>query len=200
MTLIIYPQMFYMLILHLLLFPSKNWAHREYLNLKSIGSKRTFYFRSSGSQTWLRCWSQTNSITASIIGLINCLHTKSFLVTVSESSRNTPNLQNQTLILCLWLSFQFHKTTHYSLCSTQTLTGINIMAQVFANVCFWDVFVLLWMQCFVLQEMRGILHFVFNSWICVKFWKAAFVSSWKKLGLSQSGSFVKELTPTLPSK
>ncbi len=34
------------------------------------------------------------------------------------------------------------------------------MAKVFANVCFWDVFVIFWMQCFILQEMWGILLFV----------------------------------------
>ncbi len=34
------------------------------------------------------------------------------------------------------------------------------MANVFANVCFWDVFVIFWMQSFILQEMWGILHFV----------------------------------------
>ncbi len=49
---------------------------------------------------------------------LNCLRTESFLVSVSESchsnSRNTPNLQNQTLII----SFQFHKTQHSSLCNT----------------------------------------------------------------------------------
>ncbi len=63
--------------------------------------------------------------------------------TVSESchsnSRNTPNLQNQTLIISLWLSFQFHKTQHTVLYVTHTnLTGINIMAKVFAfEMCLW---------------------------------------------------------------
>ncbi len=57
--------------------------------------------------------------------------------TVSESchsnSRNTPNLQNQTLII----SFQFHKTQHTVLSVTHTnLTGIHIMAKVFANAWF----------------------------------------------------------------
>ena len=28
------------------------------------------------------------------------------------------------------------------------------------NVCFWNVFVIFWMQCFILREMQGILHFV----------------------------------------
>ncbi len=34
------------------------------------------------------------------------------------------------------------------------------MAKVFANVCFWDVFVIFWMQCLILPETWGILHFV----------------------------------------
>ncbi len=38
---------------------------------------------------------------------------------------------------------------------------------ILANIGFSDVFVVFWMQCFILQEMRGILHFVCNSWICV---------------------------------
>lgn len=38
--------------------------------------------------------------------------------------------------------------------------GINIMAKVFANVCFWDVFVVFWMQCLILEKMWDILHFV----------------------------------------
>ncbi len=59
------------------------------------------------------------------------------------------------------------------------------MAKVFANVCFWDVFVIFWRQCFILQEMWGILHFVQFLDLCVKFWKKrqSFenLSSWKKL-------------------
>ncbi len=81
-----------------------------------------------------------------------------------KQQKHTPNLQNQTLILDL----KFHKTLfakHNTILyeTHKNLTGINIMA----NVCFWDVFVIFWMQCFVLQEMRGILYFVCNSWICV---------------------------------
>ncbi len=75
------------------------------------------------------------------------------------------NLQNHTIILSLWLSFQFHKTLfvkHNTILyvTHKNLTGINIMAKVFANVCFWDVFVIFWMQCFILQEMWGTLYFV----------------------------------------
>ncbi len=29
------------------------------------------------------------------------------------------------------------------------------------HVCFWDLFVIFWMQCFISQEMWGILHFVY---------------------------------------
>ncbi len=32
----------------------------------------------------------------------------------------------------------------------------------FPNVCFWDVFVIFWMQCFILQEFC-----VCNSWTCL---------------------------------
>ncbi len=92
----------------------------------------------------------------------NCLHTKSLFVTQflkPDTQTPEPNLQNHTLILGLWL--WIHYVTHTN------LKGINITAKVFANVCFWDMFVifcqccsLLWMQCFILQEMWGILHFV----------------------------------------
>ncbi len=44
------------------------------------------------------------------------------------------------------------------------------MAKVFANACFWDVFVIFWMQCFILLEMWGILHFVcaILGFVCCK--------------------------------
>ncbi len=67
------------------------------------------------------------------------------------------------IFICLIISE--NRTTH-QICKTNThvshnnLTGINIMANVFANVFFWDVFVIFWVQCFILQVMRGILHFV----------------------------------------
>jgi len=54
----------------------------------------------------------------------NCLHTKYFHVTMFETSQvqnYTPNLQNHTLFLSLWLSFQFLKTLfskHYTQFST----------------------------------------------------------------------------------
>ncbi len=68
--------------------------------------------------------------------------------------------------ICYTLQIFFRLFTH-QICKTNTqhvshnnLTGINIMANVFANVFFWDVFVIFWVQCFILQVMRGILHFV----------------------------------------
>ncbi len=41
--------------------------------------------------------------------------------------------------------FTVHNHDHFF----YSVTGINIMAKVFANVCFWDVFVIFWMQCFI---------------------------------------------------
>ncbi len=94
-----------------------------------------------------------------------------------SNTRTTHQICKSIHRISLWVSIQFHKTlfakpnTHSSPCNTQTiLTGINIMAKVFANVCFWDVFVIFWMQCFILQEMWGILCVQFLD-LCVKVWK-----------------------------
>ncbi len=45
----------------------------------------------------------------------------------------------------------------------QSLTGIHIMAEVFANVCFWHVFVIFWMQ----WDVR---HFAFCLCNCGFVW------------------------------
>ncbi len=69
-----------------------------------------------------------NPIKFNCYRFFSCLHTKSFLVTQlswHSNSRNTPNMQNHTLIISLWLSFQFHKTlfakhnTQFSMQHTQ---------------------------------------------------------------------------------
>ncbi len=55
------------------------------------------------------------------------------------------------------------------------------MAKVFANVCFWDVFMIFWMQSFILHEMCGILYFVQFFDLCVKFFKKEVqFNSWTK--------------------
>ncbi len=133
----------------------------------------------------------------------NCWHRKHLLVThfwnlTLKHQNHTPNLQNNTLILGLWLSFQFHKTLfakHYTiLYVTHTnLMRVNIMAKVFANVCFWDALVIFWMQCFIMQKMWGIFNFVcaILGFVCKVLKRQSFdvsfeakflmcVSSWKK--------------------
>ncbi len=92
-----------------------------------------------------------------------------------KHQNHTPNLQNNTLTLSIFYFLQ--NTTHNYLCNTK-ITGINIMAKVFANVCFWDVFVIFWMQCFILQEMWGILHFVCAIYFVCKVLKKKFWPLW----------------------
>ena len=57
-----------------------------------------------------------------------------------------------------------------------------------ANASFWDVIMVFWMQCFILKEMWGILHFVCAvlGIVCRVLKKGDIVlkmcvSSWKKL-------------------
>ncbi len=71
------------------------------------------------------------------------------------------------------LTFQYYKTLfakHNTVLyvAHKNLSGINIMAKVFANVCFWDVFVIFWMQCFINKRCQAfcilcaVLEFVFK--------------------------------------
>ncbi len=50
------------------------------------------------------------------------------------------------------------------------------MAKVFANGSFWDVIVIYWMQCFILQEMWGVVCAILG--FVSKVLKMS-VSSWK---------------------
>ncbi len=107
-----------------------------------------------------------------ITGFFNCLHTFFACHTISETwhSNHTPNLQNHTLILWFWLSFQSHKTlfekhnTRFSV-SHRNLTGINIMAKVFVCKCL-----ILRCVCDILNTVlhfaRDVRHFAF---VCVQF-------------------------------
>ncbi len=94
--------------------------------------------------------------------------------TVSESchsnSRNTPKPDTNSQPLTQF-SISFCKTQHTVLYVTHKhLAGINITSKMFANVYFWDVFVIFWMHCFVLQEMWSILCARFLD-LCVEFKK-----------------------------
>ncbi len=118
-------------------------------------------------------WSTTNILNTveCITVFFSCLHIKSLLVTQflkpdtqtpeqhTKSAKPYTNSQPLTQFSMSWNTFC--KTQHTILYVThKNPTWIDIMAKVFANVCFWDVFVIFWMQCFILQEMWGILHFV----------------------------------------
>ncbi len=105
-----------------------------------------------------------------------------------KQQNHTLNLQNHTIIIWLWLSFQFHKTlfakhkTQFYV--TQNLTGINIMTKVFAmfafEMCLWyfECSASFCKRC----EAFCILCVQFLD-LCVKFWKkeASFENVCKQL-------------------
>ncbi len=87
---------------------------------------------------------------------LKCLHTKFLKADTQTAEPHTKSAKPYTNFHITL--FAKHNTILYV--TLKNLTGINIMAKVFANVCFWDAFVIFWMQCFILQEMWGIWHFV----------------------------------------
>ncbi len=92
--------------------------------------------------------------------------------------------EKSTFTLKKWSIYNNHYSVicHKNRPRNDTLTHMHTHTQ---NVCFWDVFVIFWMQCF--RDVRYLTFYVQFLYLCVKFWGKSVnilimcASSWKNL-------------------